>query len=84
MDAYRKGLNSCQAVWAAKKYRGHRVIPASILADLEKARLWIHLFLLQKIVHLYYKDFMYFVLSTHIILTVFGYSGIVECRTSTR
>ena len=39
MDAYRKGLNGCQAVWAAKKYRGHRVIPASILADLEKARL---------------------------------------------
>src|SRR5260221_5713716 len=26
-----------QAAWAAKKYRGHRVIPASLLADLEKA-----------------------------------------------
>ena len=37
MDAYRKGLNGLQAAWAAKKYRGHRVIPATLLADLEKA-----------------------------------------------
>ena len=39
MDAYRKGLDGRQAAWAAKKYRGQRVIPASILADLEKASL---------------------------------------------
>jgi hypothetical protein len=38
MDAYRKGLDGRQAAWAAKKYRGHRVIPASLLADLEKAQ----------------------------------------------
>ena len=38
MDAYRKGLDGRQAAWAAKKYRGHRVIPASLLADLEKWR----------------------------------------------
>jgi len=39
MDAYRKGLHGHQAAWAAKKYRGHRVIPASLLKDLEKAKL---------------------------------------------
>ncbi|OJA16043.1 hypothetical protein AZE42_13160 [Rhizopogon vesiculosus] len=27
MDAYHKGLNGSQAAWAAKKYRGHRVLP---------------------------------------------------------
>ena len=37
MDAYRKGLNGRQAAWAAKKYRGHRMIPDMILQDLEKA-----------------------------------------------
>ena len=36
-DAYRKGLNGRQAAWAAKKYRGHRVIPESILQDLAQA-----------------------------------------------
>ena len=30
MDGYRKGLNGCEAVWASKKYRGHRVLPAMI------------------------------------------------------
>ena len=39
MDTYRKGLDGRQAAWATKKFRGHRVIPASILDDLEKARL---------------------------------------------
>ncbi|KIL54686.1 hypothetical protein M378DRAFT_1052139 [Amanita muscaria Koide BX008] len=39
MDAYRKGLNGKQAAWAAKKYRGHRIIPDSILQDLEKANI---------------------------------------------
>jgi hypothetical protein len=39
MDAYRKGLNGKQAAWAAKKYRGHRMIPDSILEDLEKAKI---------------------------------------------
>ena len=34
MDAYHKGLNGRQAAWAAKKYRGHRVIPEVILQDL--------------------------------------------------
>jgi hypothetical protein len=37
MDAYRKGLNGKQASWAAKKYRGHRMIPDTILQDLERA-----------------------------------------------
>lgn len=34
MDAYHKGLNGAQAAWAAKKYRGHRVIPEHILNEL--------------------------------------------------
>jgi hypothetical protein len=37
MDAYQKGLNGKQAVWASKKYRGHRVLPESIMMELEKA-----------------------------------------------
>jgi len=39
MDAYGKGLNGRQAAWAARKYRGHRVLPASILDELEKAHI---------------------------------------------
>jgi hypothetical protein len=39
MDAYRKGLTGTQAAWATKKYRGHRVIPNTILAELEKAHI---------------------------------------------
>ena len=38
MDVYRKGLNGRQTAWAAKRYRGHCVIPASILAELEKVK----------------------------------------------
>ncbi|KAG2074724.1 hypothetical protein BDR04DRAFT_1007732 [Suillus decipiens] len=34
MDAYRKGLSGKQAVWASKKYRGHRTLPESIMRDL--------------------------------------------------
>ncbi|KAF9513519.1 hypothetical protein BS47DRAFT_1372507 [Hydnum rufescens UP504] len=36
MDAYRKGLNGVQAAWANKKYRGHRVLPDTLMADLDK------------------------------------------------
>ena len=39
MDAYRKGLNGRQAAWAAKKYRGHRVIPETILRELSTANI---------------------------------------------
>jgi hypothetical protein len=39
MDAYRKDLTSMQAAWATKKYQGHRVIPNTILAELEKAHI---------------------------------------------
>ncbi|KDQ53649.1 hypothetical protein JAAARDRAFT_136897 [Jaapia argillacea MUCL 33604] len=39
MDAYRKGLNGRQAAWAGKKYRGHRVLPNSILDELNAAGL---------------------------------------------
>jgi hypothetical protein len=37
MDAYSKGLNGRQAAWAARKYRGHRILPATVIDELEKA-----------------------------------------------
>jgi hypothetical protein len=37
MDAYSRGLNGRQAAWAARKYRGHRVLPATIMDELERA-----------------------------------------------
>jgi hypothetical protein len=36
MDAYDRGLNGKQAAWAARKYRGHRVLPPNIFEELEK------------------------------------------------
>ena len=33
MDAYHKGLTGKGAAWACKKYRGHRCVPESILAE---------------------------------------------------
>ncbi|KAJ7210178.1 hypothetical protein GGX14DRAFT_626618 [Mycena pura] len=36
VDAYEKGLNGRQAAWAARKYRGHRVLPENILEELEE------------------------------------------------
>ncbi|KAG2159588.1 uncharacterized protein EDB93DRAFT_1074839 [Suillus bovinus] len=39
MDAYHKGLNRSQAAWAAKKYRGHCVLPDSILTELNAAHI---------------------------------------------
>ena len=35
LDAYRKRLSGKQAAWAAKKYRGHRVLPDSIFSELQ-------------------------------------------------
>ena len=35
MDAYKKGLNGAQAVWANRKYHGHRVLPENILTELD-------------------------------------------------
>lgn len=37
MDGYRWGLNGKQAAWASKKYRGHRVLPESIMPELDRA-----------------------------------------------
>ncbi|KDQ31717.1 hypothetical protein PLEOSDRAFT_1034218, partial [Pleurotus ostreatus PC15] len=37
MDAYHRSLDRRQAAWAARKYRGHRVLPESIMNDIEKA-----------------------------------------------
>jgi hypothetical protein len=39
MDAYVRGLNGRQAAWAARKYRGHRVLPEGIMDEIEKANL---------------------------------------------
>jgi hypothetical protein len=42
MDAYRNGLNGRQAAWASKKYWGYRVLPETIMAELEAAGLtWL-------------------------------------------
>ncbi|KAG6805207.1 hypothetical protein H0H92_000290 [Tricholoma furcatifolium] len=40
MDAYQRGLNGRQAAWAAKRYRGHRVLPESIMRELEDAGIY--------------------------------------------
>ncbi|KAH7905398.1 hypothetical protein BJ138DRAFT_1017761, partial [Hygrophoropsis aurantiaca] len=37
IDAYSKGLTGKQAAWAAKKYRGHRVLPDHLMKDMDKA-----------------------------------------------
>jgi len=37
MHAYHHKLNGKQAAWASKKYRGHRVLPKSLMEDLAKA-----------------------------------------------
>jgi hypothetical protein len=36
-DAYRHGLDGSQAAWAARKYKGHRVLPREFLADMQAA-----------------------------------------------
>ncbi len=38
MDAYQKGLDGKKAAWASRKYRGHRVLPESLMNDMEKAK----------------------------------------------
>ena len=38
MDAYHKGLNGEQAAWAAKKYRGHWVLPSTILEEFDNEK----------------------------------------------
>ncbi|KAF8223286.1 hypothetical protein L208DRAFT_1317554 [Tricholoma matsutake] len=39
MDTYHKELNGKQAAWAAKKYRGHCMIPETILHELITANI---------------------------------------------
>jgi len=39
MDAYMKGLNGWQAALAVRKYKGHHVLPESLMDDLEKANI---------------------------------------------
>jgi hypothetical protein len=46
MDAYRLGLNGKQAVWATKKYHGHRTIPESLLEEYDKelkGMIWVQI-----------------------------------------
>ncbi|KAF8577791.1 hypothetical protein K439DRAFT_1363891 [Ramaria rubella] len=35
MDAYRKGLDGAQAIWANRHYHGHHVLPNSILEEFD-------------------------------------------------
>ncbi|KAJ7503787.1 hypothetical protein B0H11DRAFT_1853313 [Mycena galericulata] len=37
VDAYAKGLNGRQTAWAARKYRGHHIVPEFILDELDLA-----------------------------------------------
>ncbi|KAJ3884256.1 hypothetical protein GG344DRAFT_71483 [Lentinula edodes] len=39
MDAYHRGLSGKQAAWAGKMYHGHRVLPDSLMKDMEVANL---------------------------------------------
>ncbi|KAJ7713820.1 hypothetical protein B0H16DRAFT_1341048 [Mycena metata] len=34
-DAYRHGLDGAQAAWAARKYKGHRMLPPDFLKEME-------------------------------------------------
>ncbi|KAJ7875511.1 hypothetical protein B0H14DRAFT_2343129, partial [Mycena olivaceomarginata] len=36
INAYCKGLDGIQAVWASKRYRGHRVLPKNIMPLFDK------------------------------------------------
>ncbi|KIL55796.1 hypothetical protein M378DRAFT_90298, partial [Amanita muscaria Koide BX008] len=42
MDAYRRGLNARQAAWARKRYRGHRVLPNTIMEEIESHQVDLH------------------------------------------
>ena len=37
IDAYSKGLTGPDAIWANRKYRGHRTLPPNILSEIKKA-----------------------------------------------
>ncbi|KAG2120171.1 hypothetical protein BD769DRAFT_1361885 [Suillus cothurnatus] len=39
LDTYHRGLNRKQAAWAAKRYHEHRVLPDSILSELDAAKI---------------------------------------------
>jgi hypothetical protein len=39
MNAYMQCLNGRQAAWAARKYKGHRVLPNTIIDEIEKVNI---------------------------------------------
>ena len=39
MDAYAQGLNGWQAAWATRKYKGHRMLPETIMNEIENANI---------------------------------------------
>ena len=39
MDPYKKGLTGSQEAWASRRYSGHRILPESILEELEYAKI---------------------------------------------
>ena len=69
MDGYWKGLNGHQAAWAAKKCWSHCVVPASILAELEKVEFSTNLHI-SNTISLNCKFFVYLDLM-HIVLICF-------------
>ncbi|KAJ7249595.1 hypothetical protein C8J57DRAFT_1047638 [Mycena rebaudengoi] len=36
-DAYRHGLDGAQAAWAARRYKGHRILPPDFRKEMEAA-----------------------------------------------
>ena len=58
IDAYSKGLQGKGAVWAAKKYCGHCVLPESILQEFDDAemasKVWFYLFYVLNLILLVY------------------------------
>jgi len=44
MDAYRKGLTGAQAVWANRKYHGHRTLPPEAINSIDSDQLFFTIY----------------------------------------
>jgi len=44
MDAYRKGLTGAQAVWANRKYHGHRTLPPEPINSIDSDQLFFTIY----------------------------------------
>ncbi|KAF8510735.1 hypothetical protein BU17DRAFT_55167, partial [Hysterangium stoloniferum] len=52
IDAYSKGLNGAQAVWANRKYHGHQVLLDNILRMFEEGQSWFFFLILENVCHI--------------------------------